>query len=253
MKGPEWMPLNVGHYLRDTSHLSVVEHGAYMLLIMRYWQDGGLPDDDALVMRYAHMTEEQWKHSRPILAALFGEGWRHKRIDAELMKAAEIIEKRRAAAEKMHSKQAASAEHMQSSRSDTRVPPSPEHSSSLRSEERAPTPRDHLLTVLDTERAEAVIEMRRRIKAPLTAHGAKLLAADLGKWVDPNVAADEMVSRSWRGFKPEWMTSARAGPAQKVTTLDIGKKLLREMEHANAESSGQIEGHQPPPLRLSTG
>lgn len=120
------MPLHVGDYLKDTGHLTVIEHGAYMLLIMRYWQDGGLPADEKLIARYAHLTAEQWSESRPVLVALFDEGWKHKRIDAELVKAAEIIGKRKAAGHQRHSKSSASAEHEDSTSSYTGVPPLPE-------------------------------------------------------------------------------------------------------------------------------
>ena len=122
MSSPPWMPFNVGDYLADTGHLTVSEHGAYMLLIMRYWQDGGLPADEKLVARYAHMNAEQWAESRDVLAALFDEGWSHKRINAELAKAAEIIGKRSNAAKARHAKTPASAVHVDSTSSYTGVP-----------------------------------------------------------------------------------------------------------------------------------
>lgn len=123
---PPWMPFNVGDYLRDTGHLTVVEHGAYLLLIMRYWQDGGLPDDEKLIARYAHLTAEQWSESKDVLVALFDEGWKHKRIDAELAKAIEIIGKRKTAGQQRQSTRSASAEQMVDTSSYTGVPPSPE-------------------------------------------------------------------------------------------------------------------------------
>ncbi len=125
IKGPDWMPLDVGDYLRKTDHLTVVEHGAYLLLIMRYWQKGEIGTDEGLIRRFAHLTAEQWEESRPVLAALFDEGWKHGRIETELAKAAEIIGKRRASAEHMHSKRSANAGQEHSTGSDTRVPPSP--------------------------------------------------------------------------------------------------------------------------------
>ncbi len=145
MSNRAWMPLHIGDYLADTGHLTATEHGAYLLLIMHYWQNGCLPENERIIARIAKLTPEQWEESRDMLAMLFGPGWTHKRIDAELSKADEIIEKRRAAAESRYSKgknQAsdANAMHVQSKCSDTGVPPFTDNqSSSLRSEDaRAP-------------------------------------------------------------------------------------------------------------------
>ena len=49
-----WMPFYVADYLRDTRHLSATEHGAYMLLIMQAWTQGGLlPLDPVRLARIA--------------------------------------------------------------------------------------------------------------------------------------------------------------------------------------------------------
>src|SRR5690606_353713 len=114
MSARPWMPLDIDDYLADTQHLSAAEHGAYMLLIMRYWKDGGLPADERMVQRYSKLTTEQWAESRDVLAAFFEDGWKHRRIDAELARAAEIIGKRKAAAERRHSASNAHAVHVQS-------------------------------------------------------------------------------------------------------------------------------------------
>jgi uncharacterized protein YdaU (DUF1376 family) len=123
--GPPWMPLNVADYLSKTDHLTVAEHGAYLLLIMRYWQKGGIGSDEKLIQRYSHLTAEQWIESRDVLAALFDEGWTHRRIDAELAKAVEIIDKRKAAGHQRHSKSSSHAEQVDSASSYAGVPPSP--------------------------------------------------------------------------------------------------------------------------------
>lgn len=131
------MPLNIEDYLADTAHLSAAEHGAYMLLIMRYWKDGGLPADEKMVARYSRLDASQWTESRDVIAAFFSDGWRHRRIDAELEKASDIIQKRRAAATERHSrsKPNASAEQVQSTSTDTGVPPVTKNQpSSLRSD-----------------------------------------------------------------------------------------------------------------------
>lgn len=96
-----WMPLYIGDYLADTTHLSAAEHGAYLLLIMTYWQTGGpLPDDDAKLARIARMDPKEWKAARPTLAEFFDLAagrWTHARIEAELANTSEVRAKKSAA------------------------------------------------------------------------------------------------------------------------------------------------------------
>jgi uncharacterized protein YdaU (DUF1376 family) len=84
------MPLYIADYLADTAHLTATESGAYLHLIMHYWQHGSLPeDDDRLARIAAGMAVEQWRLIRPTIQAFFQDGWRHKRIDAEFEKSHE--------------------------------------------------------------------------------------------------------------------------------------------------------------------
>lgn len=96
-----YMPLYVADYLADAAHLSAAEHGAYLLLIMNYWQRGKpLPSDDVKLARIARMSDAEWSASKHIISEFFqddGEFWRHKRIDKELVEVAEKSEKARAA------------------------------------------------------------------------------------------------------------------------------------------------------------
>ena len=95
MTAPLWMPFYVDNYLADTTHLTPLEHGAYLLLMLQYWKDGKLPHDDARLARIAHLPEAQWAEIKPTMHDLFkGGNWRHKRIDVELKEAAKRIEKR---------------------------------------------------------------------------------------------------------------------------------------------------------------
>jgi len=91
------MPLYVADYLADTGHLSTLEHGAYLLLIMHYWQNGSLPVEDVKLARIARLTPKEWASVCHTIAELFASDWRHKRIDAELAKASENMERRSAA------------------------------------------------------------------------------------------------------------------------------------------------------------
>lgn len=109
MSARPWMPLYVADYLADTGHLSTLEHGAYMLLIMHYWQNGGLPEDERRIARICRMSPAEWSESRDAIADLFDDCWRHERIDAELARAQDVSSKRRAAAEQRHVKSNANA------------------------------------------------------------------------------------------------------------------------------------------------
>lgn len=89
-----WMPLYVRDYLADTVHLSTLEHGAYLMLILYYWLHEGLPSEDAKLARIVHLPPEQWAEIRSTLAELFEPEWRHKRIETELTITKEKYQKR---------------------------------------------------------------------------------------------------------------------------------------------------------------
>lgn len=90
-----------GDYLRDTAHLSTVEHGGYMLLIAHYWTTGKpLPSADDRLRRITRMERRDWLASRSALLAFFtpdGDTLRHKRIDAEIERASLKSAKRKIA------------------------------------------------------------------------------------------------------------------------------------------------------------
>lgn len=111
-----WMPLYVADYLADTLRLTTLEHGAYLLLIMDYWRNGCLPDDDRKLARIAGLTADEWTDIRENLADLFLPGWKHKRVDAELQKAGRRSDTAKAKAEKRwQSSSNAAAQPQQSS------------------------------------------------------------------------------------------------------------------------------------------
>jgi uncharacterized protein YdaU (DUF1376 family) len=95
-----WMPLYVGDYLGDTGHLTTAQHGAYLLLMMHYWRKGELPDDDRQLSKITKLPLKTWCEYRPTLQDFFHEGWKHKRIDAELARMMRVSEKRAIAGQK---------------------------------------------------------------------------------------------------------------------------------------------------------
>jgi uncharacterized protein YdaU (DUF1376 family) len=97
----KWLPLYVTDYLGDTMHLTTLQHGAYMLLLMHYWRSGPLPSDPAQLAAIARMDERAWKPVWTVLQPFFtanGDGTLHqKRMDWELRRWGEIADKRREA------------------------------------------------------------------------------------------------------------------------------------------------------------
>jgi uncharacterized protein YdaU (DUF1376 family) len=89
-----WMPFYPCDYLADTGHLSTLEHGAYLLLIMHYWQKGSLPDDEKEFATICRLPPYRWHRMRDKISRLFHDGWKHKRIEEELAKAQALREKR---------------------------------------------------------------------------------------------------------------------------------------------------------------
>jgi uncharacterized protein YdaU (DUF1376 family) len=240
MSNPDWMPLNINDYLSDTNHLTLIEHGAYVLLICRYWKDGGLPADERMIARYSRMTPEQWAESRDVLAAFFDEGWRHNRIDRELQKAREIMEKRAAAADASHArrKRDANAVQMQSTCSDTRVPTLTTNPSSLRSDEEKLARKQRAARLPENWSLPA--EWRQdAVDAGLPADRIDAEAARMRNWSrsSPNGA-----KLDWRSAWRNWCTRiaaeippARGSPPKRETAAEAGARRVELLRQRDAE------------------
>ena len=85
-----YMQLYVSDYLSDTLYLDVVESGAYLHLLMNYWQTGKpLPDCDKKLARISKCTDEQWLNVRSAVVEYFDiiDGvLYHGRVEADLEK-----------------------------------------------------------------------------------------------------------------------------------------------------------------------
>ena len=83
-----YMQLYVADYLSDTAHLTTLEHGAYMLLLMNYWQRGKpLKNSNERLASVARMSNECWATVQHTLSEFFNitdELWIHNRIERDL-------------------------------------------------------------------------------------------------------------------------------------------------------------------------
>lgn len=69
--GDVWMPLVIGDYLGGTRHLTTVQHGAYLLLLMASWRIGALPDDDRQLATMAGLSLKAWQPMSATIRAFF--------------------------------------------------------------------------------------------------------------------------------------------------------------------------------------
>ena len=69
-------------------------------MIAHYWTTGGLPDDDQQLANIVRLSLGNFEVHKPVLKQFFFEGWKHKRIDLEMQRCAEIRLKRAAAGSK---------------------------------------------------------------------------------------------------------------------------------------------------------
>lgn len=81
---------HLGDYAKDTAHLSMLEHGAYNLLLDRYYStETGIPASQAHRLARAR-TKEEKQAVDDVLAEFFtltGDVWINKRSDEEIIKA----------------------------------------------------------------------------------------------------------------------------------------------------------------------
>lgn len=96
-----WMPLLVDKYLGDTTDLTTEQHGAYLLLLMSCWKKGGLlPLADERLRAITRLDPDRWEECRDVVMPFFErtpEGYRQKRLTAELARAKANVEQRSAA------------------------------------------------------------------------------------------------------------------------------------------------------------
>lgn len=93
-----FMQLYVADYLGDTQHLTTEQHGAYLLLLMTMWRQGGtLPDEPKMLARIARVSARRWHLIADEVMAFFDLEDGHitqKRLVEEYQKAVSKSEKR---------------------------------------------------------------------------------------------------------------------------------------------------------------
>ena len=103
-----------------------------------------------------------------------------------------------------------------------------------------------LSKVISEDRVKALIDHRRKKKAPINPHIAGLIVDSLSQAQDPNAAADEMMFRGWQAWRPDWSdlpkVNGSTGPPQGESQAE---QMRRQLEQE--AQSGQPDRDHPTP------
>ncbi len=109
-----WGAFYWGDYIADTGHLTLAQHGAYLLLMAHYYRTRRpLPANAPVLHRVCRCTTDADRCAVDVVLEEFftldGDFYRQHRIDRELAKAVDISEKRSVAARAKHEKSRAAS------------------------------------------------------------------------------------------------------------------------------------------------
>lgn len=207
-----WMPLYIGDYLRDTTRLTTVQHGAYVLLIMDYWTNGALPDDDQVLASITKCSDDEWQRIKPAIVSKFQieDGhWKHSRIEKELTEARLNKQKRIERSQKANLAKSLKDANKDTYKDTSEVTPSPSpspspsESSSTKKKKKviADRPEDVVEEVWD-----AFLVHRQSKRAPVTKIALEGIHKEAMKaGISLNDALMTICHKGWTGFDASWM------------------------------------------------
>lgn len=214
-------------YLADTRHLTTLEHGAYLLLIMEAWRRPhcDLPDDDLILARMAGLSAEEWAATKPVIMAFWtldkrSKKWRQKKLTSER----DYVTKKRKSQQDKAAKRWQKTEnpdataHPRQSRGNAPTP-TPTHlsvetivSTSARPQKsparkpESPSFWNNVPDWVPLDRWQAFLRMRRDKRRPVTDEAARLLLLKLealrDAGSDPGAVLDRSTEASWTGLFP---------------------------------------------------
>lgn len=277
------MPLYIGDYLADTMHLTTEQHGAYLLLIMAYWKNGGpLPGGDARLAAICRMSTDAWSIAQAMLRPFFSinsDGdWTHSRIDLEMANAGKNKAKRTERAQKAAkarwgdapsnapSMLQASNKHAPSNAKamlEECPSPSPSHSKDLDQKPRAKAKKQAFEPPgwVPLDSWSAYLEMRQKRKSPNTDNAMDLAVKKLAKLEaeghPPRDVLDQSTLNGWAGLFPirgdsnHGNASERPGAESMVDTIKrkmLARERLLDLEEQRDGSDPGAPADEPGPV-----
>lgn len=224
---------HLGDYAKDTAHLTIIEHGAYCLLLDRYYStEQGIPADQAHRVARAR-TKEEKAAVDAVLSEFFSlvDGiWRNGRADEEIVKAQSKIKAAqengrrggRPKSDKNKTQEKPSGFSVGSENgTETKAHQTPDtiHQTP---KEKPNTPRfdarRHLVERgVSEQQADDWLTLRKAKRLPATLTALDGVEAEANKaGIELPKAIAECCLRGWGGFKAEWFMRDQtpAGKAQ---------------------------------------
>lgn len=218
-----WFAFNIKDFLANTKRLNTEAKGAYLCLMLDYYEQGhGAPDDDDVLAAICELPVGSWQRHRKVIAPLFeikDGSWSHGRIDDELRNGQRRYDQTLAAT-------AAAKAAREAKKSATDASRKPE-----RSPQRSP----RRLTVIETDSVPSNVtdnvtttqEQEHPLKERTggeSAHPVSLKAPEeIGSMIDP-------------GFEPNAASIQRAHD-QGATDSDIDSELRKFIAHHQIKES----------------
>lgn len=229
---------HIGDYLKDTSHLSLLEHGVYTrLLDVYYTREGGIPKSEASRLVQARSKDER-AALEVVLSEFFvlsGDLYIQDRSEREIARYREKSAKAarsanaRWKADKSHAERNADDMRTQCERNANAMPTQCEGnapSNQTPVTNRKDKPRVSALTASDLavdglseNLAVEFLEHRKRKKALLTPRAWATIKAEAKKaGLSASEVAERCVARGWTGFEAEWVTGKAVVQAPALST-----------------------------------
>ena len=266
-----YMQLYVADYLADTMHLTAEEHGAYLLLIMNYWQTGK-PIPKVRLQSISRVSNDRWNLVEASLNEYFndtGTHWHHSRIDADLQMVEDAQSQRskagKASAEARKRTKQTELKRESNDRSTTVGFPlqrsaneNPTNKEEIRIDtdktrietegtdsKKAQAPRKSVFKLPDwipQDRWQAYIDSRRSMKKhPMSASALDHVVVAIAKCTALGYSVEEvldvMTENGWRTVRPDFLENARnKAKPDECSNAELAAKLTREFQQGEANA-----------------
>lgn len=223
---------NIADYRKDTAHLTPIEHYIYRTLIDWYYLDEKIiPKETQSVMRRLRLaTEEEAQLLKNVLSDFFEEeidGWRHKRINADIedfhckcIKNKENGKKGgrpKSTPEPEKTRSVILGNQIESESNPNQEPLTKEPLKTFKEKiikKEIDPELKKLLHDVDDQVIKDFSILRKQKKAPVTESAVNGLRREAGiAGIDLQTALIACCQNGWQGFKAEWYQKAQAPPA----------------------------------------